>query len=370
MRLRGTWKIGRIAGIEVGIHPSWLIIYAMFAWSAMVIARMYAPQLHGASNIVLGLIASLMLFASVVAHEFAHALVARRLGIPIGGITLFLFGGVATIESEPATPADELRMALAGPALSIVLAFIFFGLATLAMATNAVWLGTLCIFLAWTNGVLAVFNLLPAFPSDGGRVLRALIWMMQRSQPRATLWASRVSLIVAVSLVGAGLYFVVFMHLSRGLWWMIIGTFLAQAALTSGRQARVEMSLEAMQVRDCMLKTLIPVPAGTMVANFIGLAGHPGAAYPVVDQGSLVGLANVQHTAGVPLAMWNQTPVSQVMVPIAKTPALNGAESAREALAQLREHKVDELPVYDDGELVGIVTRDSIYRRLHARRPL
>jgi Zn-dependent protease len=367
MRLRWIWKLGRVAGIDVGIHPSWLIIYALIAWSAIVAARYFTPELGHKSTIVLGLIASLVLFASVVAHEFAHALVARRLGIPIGGITLFLFGGVATILNEPASAVDELRVAIAGPALSVVLAIAFYLLSLAAGAVDWLWGYTLCFFLAFANASLAVFNLLPAFPSDGGRVLRALLWMWTRSQARATLWASRVSLVVATGLAVAGTYFVFSWHEVRGLWWIVIAVFLAQAAFLSSRQARVDLALERMHVADCMLKTLIAVPANTMVGSFIGeLAGTPGAGYPVVDQGALVGLADVRHTSGIPLALWNQTPISKVMIPIAQTPALTGQESARAALTRFHECGVDELPVYEGAELVGIVTRESIFHKLHA----
>ncbi|MBV8204822.1 MAG: site-2 protease family protein, partial [Candidatus Eremiobacteraeota bacterium] len=197
MRLRWTWKLGRIAGIEVGIHPSWLIIYALVVTSAIGFTPLFSPELSHSSTIVLGLVAALVLFASVVAHEFAHALVARRLGIPIGGITLFLFGGVATIESEPNSPADEFRVAIAGPALSVALAIVFGALYAGTMALGWLWVATLCAYLALTNAALAAFNLLPAFPSDGGRVLRSLLWRLNNSQAKATLWASWVSVVFA-----------------------------------------------------------------------------------------------------------------------------------------------------------------------------
>lgn len=371
MRLRFTWKLGRIAGIEVGIHPSWLIIYALVVSSAIGFTPLIAPQLSHRSTIVLGLVAALVLFASVVAHEFAHALVARRLGIPIGGITLFLFGGVATIESEPSSPRDELKVAIAGPALSVALAVVFWALYLATVALGWLWGATLCLYLGLTNAALAAFNLLPAFPSDGGRVLRALLWMLNHSQAKATLWASWVSVCFALLLAGTGAYFVIVDHEMRGLWWIVLGLFLWQAAVTSGRRARVDLSLERLRVADCMLKTLIPVPANTMVASFIGeVAGSPGAGYPVVDGGALVGLADVRHTSGLPLTMWDRTPVSSVMVPIARAPRLTGLESARDALMQLHESGVDELPVFDGGELVGIVTRDSIFRRLHDGKQL
>lgn len=366
MRLRFTWKLGRIAGIEVGIHPSWLIIYALVVTSAIGFTPLFAPQLSHRSTIVLGLVAALVLFASVVAHEFAHALVARRLGIPIGGITLFLFGGVATIESEPDSPGDELKVAIAGPALSVALAVVFGGLYLATMAMGWLWGATLAAYLALTNAALAAFNLLPAFPSDGGRVLRALLWALNRSQARATLWASWVSVVFALTLAGTGAYFVIADHEMRGFWWIVLGLFLWQAAVTSGRRARIDLALERLRVADCMLKTLIPVPANTMVASFIGeVAGSPGAGYPVVDGGALVGLADVHNSSGLPFAMWNQTPVSSVMIPISRAPRLTGSESARDALTQLHDSGVDGLPVYEGSELVGIVTRDSIFRTLH-----
>lgn len=369
MRFRWTWKLGRIAGIDVGVHPSWLIIYGLFAWSATTLARFISPQLNEASSAMLGLIASLMLFASVVAHEFAHALVARRLGIPIGGITLFLFGGVATILREPSSPADEIRMAAAGPLLSLGLAVLFSALTVAANAAHWTWAYALCFFLAFANGVLAIFNLLPAFPSDGGRILRASFWILQRSQARATVIASRISFVMALALAAAGLYFVFSQHEVRGVWWVVIATFLAQAAITSAQQAGIDLILEQMTVRDCMRGKLIAVPATTSVATFIGeIAGVPGAAYPVVSEGTLVGLADVRHTAGLPLALWNQTPIRAVMTPIEKTTGLTPDTSGRAALKQLHDLNLSELPVYESGELIGIVSQESIFRSLHDRR--
>jgi len=371
MRLRFVWKLGRIAGIEIGIHPSWIIIYALVVVSAISFTPLVAPELGHRSTIALGLIGALVLFASVVAHEFGHALVARRLGIPIGGITLFLFGGVATIRSEPGTPADELKVALAGPAVSVALTVIFVALWYACALAGWLWPATLCAYLAFANAALAAFNLLPAFPSDGGRVLRALLWRWQGSQAKATVWASWVSLGVASLLVGGGVYITLVMRVARGAWWIVIGIFLAQAALGLGRQARIDLALERMHVADCMLRKLIPVPANTPVASFIGeLAGTPGAGYPVVDQGALVGLADVRHTSGVPVALWSHTPMSSVMCPIAKAPALDGTVTARDALTQLHESGLEGLPVYEGGELVGIVTRESIFRRLHDGRAL
>lgn len=369
MRFRWTWKICRIAGIDIGIHPSWLVIYALLAFGATSLARSLSPELNNTSSAVLGLVGSSVLFASLVAHEFAHALVARRLGIPIGGITLFLFGGVATILREAATPEDEIRMAAAGPALSFGLALLFGALALVTAQFHSVWVYTLCLYLSIANAMLAVFNLLPAFPSDGGRILRAALWKLLRSQARATGMASRVSLVMAIALASAGIYFVIALHEDRGLWWVAVATFLAQAAVTSGQRAGVDRALEEMRVRECMLAKLIAVPANTTVARFIGeIAGERGAAYPVLRDGRLVGLADVRHTAGLPLALWEQTSVDRVMTPIERTAGISPDASARTALANLHDQSLNELPVYEEGELCGIVSHESIFRTLHDRR--
>ncbi len=369
MRLRWTWKIGRIAGIDIGVHPSWLLIYALFAYSATTVARLITPELDRTSSLLLGLIASLILFASVVAHEFAHALEARRLGIPIAGITLFLFGGVASIMREAASPMGELRMAAAGPLLSFVLALVFGGLAAAANAIHAPWLYTLCFFLAIANALLAVFNLLPAFPMDGGRILRACMWMWQRSQARATRIASRISLVLAFGLGLTGIYLAISQHEVRGVWWIAIATFLAQMALTSDHQASLDLILETMTVGECMSTTLIPVPASTSVGSFIGeMAGVRGAAYPVLEGGRLVGLTDVRHTAGVPLAAWPTTPIGTLMTPIDDGLAIAPGASARDALLKMHDRSLNELPVFQAGELVGIVTQEAIFRQLHERR--
>lgn len=369
MRLRWTLRLGRIAGIIVSVHPSWIIIYALFAYAATNIARLFVPELSAISSVALGLVASLVLFASVVAHEFAHALVARRLGIPIAGITLFLFGGVASIVREPKSPFDEVRMAAAGPALSIGLACVFTLLALAARELHWVWIATLCGFLGMANAMLAIFNLLPAFPSDGGRILRALLWAFKKSQARATSLASIVSLVIAVALAGAGLYFTVSWHAGLGVWWIVLGTFLAQAAIISGQQARVDLILEELTVADSMRQKLVPVPASTSVAAFIGeVAGVAGAAYPVVEEGRPIGVIDVRHTAGMPLAVWDSTPVTTVMTPLAADSSVAASLSARQALSVLHDRGVSELPVFEGAALVGIVSQESIFQALHARR--
>ena len=169
MRLRWTWRIGSIAGIDVGVHPSWLLVFALFAYVAMERSSLLGFDLPLVQRIILGLAVSLVLFASVIVHEFSHAFVARRQGIPIGNITLFLFGGVATILREPGTPMDEVRMATAGPLASVALALIFGLIWFICSELGFLWGTAFAALLALSNAMLAIFNMLPAFPSDGGR---------------------------------------------------------------------------------------------------------------------------------------------------------------------------------------------------------
>jgi Zn-dependent protease len=378
MLVRGTWRIGRIAGIEIAIHPSWLVIYALFAWSATAVA---SPALGRFAVIELGLVYSLLLFASVVVHELSHAIVARRQGIPIGNITLFLFGGVASIKREPGTPGDELRMAAAGPAASVALGILFAAIAW-PLPERWVWANDLFWFLSISNVALAVFNLLPAFPSDGGRILRAFLWRWLGSQARATGNAGIVSLVVAGLLIAGGTYLAfngrsiggsdapgVANITVKGWWWILIGIFLSQAALASMRGARSSLILERMPVGECMARTLIPVPASTSIAGFVSEMAVNGrrAGYPVVSDGALLGLVTLQDTSAVPHTLWQQTPVTAVMTPSSRAPGVPPAMPACDALAVLDEHHVGELPVFEGGALTGVVSKETIYAALHDR---
>jgi Zn-dependent protease len=374
MRLRWTWRIGSIAGIDVGVHPSWLIVFALFAYVASVRSLLVGFDLPLGQRIALGLTVSLTLFASVIVHEFSHAFVARRQGIPIGNITLFLFGGVATILREPGTPMDEVRMATAGPLASVGLALLFGIIWLICSALGFVWGMAFSGLLALSNFMLAVFNMLPAFPSDGGRVLRALLWKASGSQARGTGIAAMVSAFIAGLLMLAGLSFAVIEYSqdpywSFALWPVIIGAFLLQAALASARQARINLALERMPITECFAHKLISVPADTSVASFVSqlAVGDPSAGYAVVNDGKFVGLLAVRDTGGVPHNLWEHTPVSAVMTPSHRVPGLTANVAACEGLAQLELQAVRELPVFDDGALTGVISHDTIFAALHAK---
>jgi Zn-dependent protease len=371
MRLRWTVRIGSIAGIEIGVHPSWLIVYALFAYSAFEGSSLLDFPLSHAQRVALGLTVSLLLFASVVVHEFAHAFVARRQGIPIGNITLFLFGGVATILREPGSPSDEVWMAGAGPLASFCLSALF-GLFWLVFrALRFEWGWALAEFLTLGNALLGLFNLLPAFPSDGGRIVRAALWRTLKSQARATGFAALISSVVASLLILAGIAFAILSYHSDpnwsfALWPVVIGGFLFQASLVSARQARINLALERMSVTECLSPKLISVPAETSVSAFVSsiVVGDPSAAYAVVDDGRFIGLIAVRDTGAVPHNLWDVTPVRAVMTPAHRMPSINADAAACDALSQLELHTVRELPVFEGGSLMGTVTHDTIFAAL------
>jgi Zn-dependent protease len=374
MRLRWTWRIGSIAGIDVGVHPSWLLVFALFAYVAMERSSLLGFDLPLVQRIILGLAVSLVLFASVIVHEFSHAFVARRQGIPIGNITLFLFGGVATILREPGTPMDEVRMATAGPLASVALALIFGLIWFICSELGFLWGTAFAALLALSNAMLAIFNMLPAFPSDGGRVLRALLWKATGSQARGTGYAAMVSALIAGLLMLTGLTVAVVDYKqdpfwSFALWPVIIGAFLLQAALASARQARINLALERMPITDCFARKLISVPADMSVASFVSqlAVGDPSAGYAVVNDGKFVGLLSVRDTGGVPHSLWEVTPVSAVMTPSHRVPGLTASAAACEGLAQLELQAVRELPVFDNGALTGVISHDTIFAALRAK---
>jgi Zn-dependent protease len=250
--MRQTFTLGRLFDICVGVHVSWLAVYALAVFSISGnISGVARPLAVG-----LGAICALLLFASVIAHEFAHALVARAFGVRTRAITLFLFGGAATLECEPPSPRAEVLIALAGPAMSAALGAFAFGLLALLERMSggpfAEALGLVVAYVALANGVLAAFNLIPAFPMDGGRVLRAAVWRARKSRSAATGAASIVGLVLAALLVGTGVALAFVARTWQDAWYMLIGVFLLRAAWQQLRDSRATERLERTRVCDVM----------------------------------------------------------------------------------------------------------------------
>jgi Zn-dependent protease len=258
-------------GFKVSLDLSWFFLLILVSWS---LARGFFPQNYSGLNTIIywimGVSSALLLFASIVLHEVSHSLVARRYGVPIKGITLFIFGGVAQIEDEPPSPQAEFSMAIVGPLTSIVIAFIFFGLSKLLESTNApIPLSAVLRYLAFMNGALAIFNIIPAFPLDGGRVLRSAIWNRKQNLKAATRISSRIGSVFGFVLIFMGLVFILRKSFIGGMWWFLIGIFLSNAARSSYQQVLMRSTLEGQKVSRFMQKDIVVVPPKLSIQNLV-----------------------------------------------------------------------------------------------------
>jgi Zn-dependent protease len=385
--MRSGFHVGRIFGISIYIDPSWLFIFALVTWN---LAGGVFPQLHPGWSTVLswtvGVIAALLFFGSVLAHELAHSLVARARGLPVRRITLFMFGGVSNIEREPPSAATEFIMAIVGPITSIVLGviFLFLGNAAAGGIGDAVAnpaqamsrLGPLATLLLWLgpiNIVLGIFNLIPGFPLDGGRVLRSLLWAATNSLRRATRWASWIGQGIAWLFILAGVAMVFGLRLPffgtgliSGLWLAFIGWFLNNAAVQSYQQVVVEDLLEGVPVARLMranAPTVAPTATiGSLVYDHV--MGTDERAFPVMDADRLVGMVCLEDVRKVPRDAWETTTVQQIMTPADQLATVTPREEATDALRQLSQRDVRQLPVVQDGRLVGMLRRRDILKWL------
>jgi Zn-dependent protease/CBS domain-containing protein len=362
---------GRIAGIAVGVHYTWFFVAALLAWS---LARGYFPASHpgwaAGTYWVAGVVAALALFGSVLVHELGHSLVALRRGIPVRSITLFLFGGVATLQEEAETPRDEFLIAAAGPATSFLVAGAFWaGRAFLPVGEAA---GAVMGYLAMANTLLGGFNLLPGFPLDGGRVLRSLIWWRGGSLRHATHLAAGAGQAIGFFLIVWGLILLLGGAVLNGLWIAVMGWFLAAAAEQSRRAYDLRASLRGLRVADVMAAGPPTLPPALSVDEFVHehvvRRGH--RALPVVSHGRLLGLVSITDAQRVPRGAWGDTPVEEIMTraplhTVAPTTALD------QALRLLTEHSLNQLPVVDHGplgeRLVGMIGRADVLRVIRYR---
>lgn len=380
-------RIARIAGIDVVLDWSLLLIFMLITLSLGAgVFPAWHPQWSAALSWMTGLGAAVMFFASVLAHELSHALAGRTQGIEIRRITLFMFGGMAQMSKEPQQWRAELLMAAAGPLTSLALGILFLLLAATQTGSIAVdlehpeemlaSLGPLATLLLWlgpVNIILALFNLVPGFPLDGGRILRALLWGITGDLHRSTRWASDMGRGFAwfLVLVGAamilGLRVPVFGGgLVNGLWLAFIGWFLHNAALTSYRQLLIRESLEDVPVARLMRTAVEEVDPGMAVSELIEehFMRSDQRAYPVTEAGRFIGLVCLQDIRSVSAADRALTRVDQIMTPAGRLAVLAPHEDAADALFRLAQADVNQLPVVEQGRFIGMLQRDDILKWL------
>jgi len=367
-------RIGKILGIPIYLHSTWVFIFAAITY---VIASQYKqqhPLWTDTQHWTVGVLTSLLFFASVLFHELAHSVVAQHYKIRVVSITLFLFGGLARIEREPSNAVQEFNIAVAGPLASGFLAGGFFGLALLLPYSQTV--GALATWLWQTNFALAVFNLLPGFPLDGGRIFRAIVWGASKNYEKATRVAGASGKLIAYAMILAGAWGAFNGYLQNGLWIAFVGWFLLNAAQESVAQVAIRQTLSGLSAADVMSKEVPTVPGHITLEEYGAEVLRTGRrCHLVVNDDRLVGMMNVHTLNSVPRNEWAHNSVQAAMIPREKILWTSPEEPLLRLLERLLSADVNQMPVVSGAkesapQIVGIVTRDSILRVMQTRSEL
>ncbi|HEX6507171.1 MAG TPA: site-2 protease family protein [Chloroflexota bacterium] len=369
----GSYKIATIRDIDIYVHWSWLLIFVFLTWT---LGNYYYATFHSwseATAYLIGAISAILLFVTVLLHELAHSFTARARGLPVHSITLFIFGGVSSLTQEPPNARTEFLVAAAGPLTSLVLAGIFFLLHQALSGGSSQVLAVLG-YLASVNLLLALFNLIPGFPLDGGRVLRSIIWGITGNLRRSTRIASTIGQIIGyLFILGGLLEAFVGENLAGGIWLAFIGWFLQNAASASYGQAVMETTLRGVAVRDVMDRPPAAITPNTSVATLLHqhlLDGHQRAVTVEGTDGNLLGLVTMTDLRDLAPVEWELTPVSRVMTPEERVRRVRPDDDLQSAIRTLAENDYHQLPVMSDGHLDGMLNRAHVLQYLHVRRRL
>lgn len=367
-------RLGKIFGIEIYISYSWFLIFSLvtFTLAFGFFPREFPGHALGV-NLAIGLFASVVFFGSLLLHELSHSLVANLNKIPIKKITLFIFGGMSQMSQEPSDPGSEMKMAIAGPTSSLLLAGLFFGI--FKAMTSAGFPSAFYAAFSWLaeiNFFLAVFNLAPGFPLDGGRVLRAGVWYFTDNRERATSVASRAGQLIAFALISIGLLFFLFGQIG-GIWLMLIGWFLNQAAVTSFRQVAIEHSLADVNVKNIMTGEVHTVGSDISLDELINhyFLKYRFGRFPVVDGDAVLGVVTLHDVKEIPRAKWPSMTAGDIIEPAQDEMFINQNERATAALMKMVGSEIGHLMVRnDEGRLVGIVTKTDIIKLVQVKSEL
>ncbi|MCL5023823.1 MAG: site-2 protease family protein [Nitrospirae bacterium] len=355
----GSWKIATVMGIPIRVHFSWLVVLGLITWS---LSAFYfpkaAPELPVLFYWIGGLVAALLLFVSVALHELSHSLVALKYRLPILNITLFIFGGVSQMKDEPPGPKAEFRIALAGPLSSLVLAFLFF---LLGYSVRGELAKALFAYISRLNLVLGLFNLIPGFPMDGGRVVRAFIWKRTGNFLHATRRASGYGRKIALLFILSGLLWI-FAGFPGGLWMMLIGWFLHTAAQSSYQQASLQQTLQGVKVRDIMTRDIVSLPSDATLDEAVNgyFLKHGYGGFPVVRDGRFLGFVTLKEIKDVPRERWREVKVAEVLIPHRPQWEVSEEDDAVKALELMIREDAGRLVVTRNEELAGLITRNGI----------
>lgn len=364
--LESSFRIGSIAGIRIGVHYTWFIIFFLLSSSLLALFMDRHPEWSTQTALLTAAITTLLFFASIILHELGHSLVAIARGIRVQSITLFIFGGVAQTEKESTTAATEFWIAIAGPAVSLALAGLFYllklwwgGYSDIALESLD-WLMTI-------NLVVAIFNLIPGFPLDGGRVFRALVWMATGNAMKGMQWAVIGGRVVAYGLMFMGLLTVLQTGLLiNGIWLVGIGWFLLSAAEASGRAYVTDQLVGGLKVADIMRKDVPVVAAQMSVLDWVDeqVLLSSQRAYLVKQDDSIIGLVTLSDATALPRQQWADTPVREIMTARERLYTVKPSSGIKEVLILMRDHALNQVPVVEAGDIVGWIDREYLLKIL------
>jgi Zn-dependent protease len=386
MPTRPGFHIATIAGIPIYVHPTWLVIFGLITWTLVGQFSADHPHWSTQQHWTVGIATSILFFCSVLFHELSHSVVAQHYKIKVVSITLFIFGGLARIEREPSKAIQEFNIAVAGPLASFFLSGAFYGIARFWPYSETI--GALASFLSYINFALGAFNLLPGFPLDGGRILRAIVWGANKDFSKATRVAGFSGRLVAYAMILAGAWRALGGNISipgvltikgdfvSGLWTAFIGWFILSAAQESVAQVAVRENLTGLRALDVMSHEVPTFPGGNTLEDYAAEVLRTGRRFHLVlNDDRLTGMMNVQALNAVPREEWSGTSVQGVMVPRENILWAKPDEPLLGLLERLLMNDVNQMPVVsnvddDSMQIVGMVTRDSILRVIQTRSEL
>lgn len=371
--MKSSFVVGNIKGIQIEVHISWFIVFGLVIF---MLAKSYFPQNYPDWTPVLcwtsGTIIALLLFASVLLHELSHSLVSKSLGINVRKITLFIFGGIAQIEGEPDEPIKELKIAIAGPAMSVFLFIFFLFLANLAVHLGAPdYVGVLFNYLASINLILAIFNMVPAFPLDGGRVFRALVWHFRGSLQNATMIASSMGNVFGFFLIFTGIFWMLTGDFINGIWFAFIGWFISQASQASYQNTLISDIFNKIHVSEFMTDKVITVDYFISIQELVDhyFYKYKFTCFPVNRNGEIMGIVTVDNINGIHKELWGQTSVGKITTPLNDSLTIAPDETVSAAMTKLFGNHIGRVLVMNGDQLKGIISRTDIlnYIRIHSQ---
>ena len=368
------FRLGSIFGFEIRVDLSWFLIFFLILWSltASLFPANY-PQLPEATYLLMGIVGTLLFFASLVAHELAHSLVAKAKGIPVEGITLFVFGGMARTRMDAETPGDEFQIAVVGPLLSLVLAGLFALIWWLGRHAGwTVAVTGVARYLSSINLVLAIFNLLPGFPLDGGRLFRSVIWKATGDLEKATRIASWGGQFFAYLIIALGFVQLFAGNLLGGLWLVLIGWFLANAAEMSYQQHLIHTGLKGVPAKEVMMRSPETVTSDLTLQILVDdyFLHRRYQAFPVTQNGDLVGIISLNQVKETPRENWQKQTVAETMTPISDTVAVRPETPMTQVLQKMEDSGMRRVLVTRDDQLQGIITGGDVSNWLRRMREL